>query len=177
MLLSIEWGNSNGLILITKESTFIVEVGVKRCNEFVHHKCFVAVRKRSFGIVLELIDGTVQASHAGSIVVGDLKEAFDNAIQRGTEMLYRDARWFLVCINCVHYFDKLHDTRNKFRHSSSDVHVTSADAVEGNNVAGANAVNLARNGDAHHEAVEGCIPCANVVGSSNVPVFRTELCI
>ena len=89
------------------------------------------------------------------------------------EILYGDARWFLVRINCVHYFHKLYDTRYKFRHSSGNVHVTSTDAIKGNNVAGANAVNLTGDGDSHHEAVERCVPCTNVIGRNNVPVLRT----
>ena len=118
------------------------------------------MREGIFYIALECVDGLMQAGHAGSVFVRHLQETVDDAVESGAEVLHGEAYRLLLTVDGVDSFYIGHDTRYKFRHGAGNAHVAAADAVVGNDVAWANAVDLAGNGNTHHEAIQGCVPRA-----------------
>ena len=170
--MAIERCNGDRFKIIAKECTFVVEVFAKGSNEFVHRKCFVGVREGIFYIALECVDGLMQAGHAGSVFVRHLQETVDDAVKSGAEVLHSEAYRLLLAVNGADSFYIGHDSRDKFRHGAGYAHVAAADAVVGNDVTWANAVDLAGNGNTHHEAIQGCIPRTNF--RVDAPTLRSQ---
>ena len=170
--MAIERCNGDRFKIIAKECTFVVEVFTKGSNEFVHRKCFVGVRERVFYIALECVDGLMQAGHAGSVFVRHLQEAVDDAVESGAEVLHGEADRLLLTVNGADSFYIGHDSRNKFRHGAGYAHVAATDAFVGNDVAWANAVYFAGNGNTHHEAIQGCVPGTNF--RVDAPTLRSQ---